>query len=68
MVLEAPRLQNHVFYDVLFWIGSRKAAYFMWFYNILGSKIALSLREASGGALEAPESARRLPIGAKADF
>ena len=26
------------------------------------------LREASGGALEAPEAARRLPIGAKADF
>ena len=26
------------------------------------------LREASGGALEAPEAARRLPIAAKADF
>ena len=26
------------------------------------------LREASGGAPEAPEAARRLPIGAKADF
>ena len=26
------------------------------------------LREAFGGALEAPEAARRLPIGAKADF
>ena len=26
------------------------------------------LREASGGALEAPEAARRLPIGTKADF
>ena len=27
-----------------------------------------SLRDAFGGALEAPEAARRLPIGAKADF
>ena len=33
-----------------------------------GKSLSEGLREASGGAPEAPEAARRLPIGAKADF
>ena len=62
VVLEARRLQNNVFYDGL---EAPKPCFLSLeaVKSILGSKIAP--RRPPGGALEA---ARRLPIGAKADF
>ena len=68
MVLEARRLQNNIFYDGL---EAPKPCFLSLeaVKSILGSKsLPGGLREASGGALEAPEAARRLPIGTKADF
>ena len=74
MVLEAPRLQNHVFYDGLeapkpcfFGLEAVKPRILRGFVPFWARK-SLPGSPASGGALEAPEAARRLPSGAKADF
>ena len=76
MVLEAARLQNHVFYDGLeapkpcfSGMEAVKPRILRGFVAFWARKsLSGGLREAFGGALEAPEAARRIPIGAKADF
>ena len=73
---DAPRLQNHLFYNGLeapkpcfLGLEAVKPHSLRGFVAFLARKsLSGGLREASGGALEAPEAARRLPLGAKADF
>ena len=66
--LEAPRLQNHVFYNGLE-AGAVKLCILRGFVAVWARKsLSEGLREVSGGALEAPEAAMRLPLSVKADY